>query len=201
MTAPRVSVVMSVHNGERYLVQAVESVLAQTFRDLEFVIVDDGSADATPAILEGYQRRDGRVVLRRQEHRGLIEALNHGWRLARGTFIARMDADDICRPERLSKQVQYVEAHADCVLLGTAAELIDTASRRVGLLTPPGDSETIGKRLRLGNVFVHGSILVPRVALEKVGGYDRAALLVEDYDLWCRLAALGRMANLTDPLY
>jgi len=201
MASPLVSVVMSVLDGARFLAQAVDSILAQTFHDLEFVIVDDGSTDATPKILAELQRRDARIQLYRQEHQGLIGSLNRGCHLARGKYVARMDADDVSHPDRIVHQVQFMQSHPNCLLLGTAAELIDFAGKRVGSLTPPGDSETITRKLQHGNVFVHGSILMLRAALDQAGFYDESACLAEDYDLWCRLARLGQVVNLTELLY
>src|SRR5512134_3549033 len=103
---PRVSVVMSVYNGEKYLEEAVESILNQTFRDFEFIVVDDGSSDSTPRLLALYERRDPRVLIYRfDDNRGLSTALNFGIERARGKYIARMDADDISLPNRLQEQV------------------------------------------------------------------------------------------------
>src|SRR4030042_1971241 len=102
---------MSVYNGEKYLKEAVESILNQTFRDFEFIIINDGSTDGTGAILASYQQKDARIRIYNQENQGLIASLNRGCQLARGEYIARMDADDISLPQRLQRQLDYMEAH------------------------------------------------------------------------------------------
>src|ERR1700683_781969 len=111
MTTPKISVVMSVFNSERFLREAVESILRQSFRDFEFIIMDDGSTDRSAAILDSYQENDARVKVYHKKHGGLIESLNHGCSLAQGKYIARMDADDISDGDRLKWQVDFMDAH------------------------------------------------------------------------------------------
>src|ERR1051326_9037935 len=113
MASPHVTVLMSVFNGEDFLAEAVESILAQTFRDFEFLIIDDGSSDGTPEILSRYASRDTRVQTFHQQNKGVIASLNEGLRLARGDYIARMDADDIAFACRLEKQFKFMECHSD----------------------------------------------------------------------------------------
>ena len=124
--APKVSVVMCVHNGERYLYEALESVLNQTFEDFEFIIVDDASADNTPAILKEYAAQDGRIRLMRNAHNlGLTRSLNKALRLAKGEYIARQDADDISLPQRLEKQVEFLNSNSRTAVVGSWTEVID----------------------------------------------------------------------------
>src|SRR5271170_1107899 len=122
---PRVSLVLAVYNGERHLPQSLESVLGQTFRDFELIVVDDGSTDRTPEILDGVARVDPRVVVVRQENRGLTASLIRGIGMARGTYVARQDADDVSKPERLGRQVAHLDAHPSIAALGTSADVID----------------------------------------------------------------------------
>src|SRR5260370_34687140 len=122
---PPVSVVMSVYNGARFLDQAINSIRAQTYRDFEFIIVDDGSTDETPALLSGHAMADSRIRILSQENRGLIESLNRGFAAATGTYIARMDADDVAKPYRLEKQLDFLTANPGIALGGVAIEIID----------------------------------------------------------------------------
>src|SRR5437016_6143907 len=133
---PTVSIIMAVHNAERFLAAAVESVLAQSFGDFEFIIVDDGSSDDSGAILRQFAKQDDRIHLIARENRGLTCSLNEMIAEARGEFLARMDADDLALPQRLAVQVKFMQEHPDVVLLGGAYELIDEAGRALTTLTP-----------------------------------------------------------------
>ncbi|MEA2735824.1 MAG: hypothetical protein QOE14_2275, partial [Humisphaera sp.] len=123
--APAVSVLMPVYNAARYLAEAVESILAQTFRDFEFVIVDDGSTDRSPAMLDEYAKRDSRIRIIRRPNTGIVGALNDAIAESKAALIARMDADDVSLPDRLEKQVAYLRDHAECVALGSRVVGID----------------------------------------------------------------------------
>ena len=129
LTSPRVSVVMSVYNGERYLAEAIDSILGQSMSDLEFIVIDDGSTDGTPRILEKYTARDERVwVVRNERNLGLTRSLNRCLSLARGEYFARQDADDISLPERLALQVQLLDANPHVGAIGTGSRgLIERA--------------------------------------------------------------------------
>src|SRR5688572_5358734 len=116
--APPVSVVLPVYNGQQYIHEAVSSIQNQSFQDFEFLIVDDGSTDDTPAILQEFARRDDRIRLYHQENSGLISSLNRMCRVARGLYIARMDADDISLPNRLRRQIDYLDSHSDVGIVG-----------------------------------------------------------------------------------
>jgi glycosyltransferase involved in cell wall biosynthesis len=200
MTQPLVSVVMAVRNGAEFLRESVESILAQSFDDLEFIIIDDGSTDETPEILQKYTSADRRVRIYTQENRGLAAALNRGWRLAQGEFVARMDADDVAKPERIARQVQFLKAHPETAVVGTACEFINRdGSRRVPMTLPSEDCE-IKKTLANGNCLAHPSVMIRKSALTEAGGYRSTFLYAEDYDLWLRIAERHRLANLGDPL-
>ena len=196
--APKVSVVMSVYNGECYLREAVESILNQTFTDFQFVIVDDGSADTTVSILESY--KDARIrLLTNEQNLGLTRSLNRALLHATGEFIARIDADDIALPERLSKQVAYLDAHPEVGLIGSAIWSVDVTGRRV-LKTVPTQDVIIRWCLLFSNCINHPTALFRRSLLERVGVYDSNIRYAQDYELWSRFSRMTRLANLPDPL-
>ncbi len=195
MSAPAVSVVMSVFNGERFLAEAIESILGQTFRDFEFLIVNDGSRDGTAEILERYRGQDARIRIVAHENRGLISALNGGIAQALGRYIARMDADDIAVAERLALQVAYMEQHPEVALLGGAVEFIDEAGRSLGFRSNPTESAEIRGALLDRNVIWHPTVFAKRDAVVAAGGY-RNVPLAEDYDLWLRMADGSALGNL-----
>jgi glycosyltransferase involved in cell wall biosynthesis len=196
--APRVSVLMGVHNGAPWVREAVQSVLAQTLADLELVVVDDGSTDATPALLDTLA--DSRLRVTRQPRAGLTRALNRALGLARAGLVARLDADDLALPERLARQVSFLDAHPEVGLLGTGAREVDVGGREIARRAPPTDDAAIRRALIRRNPFIHSSIVMRRALAERLGGYDPTLPVAQDYDLWMRLAAITRMANLAEPL-
>ena len=200
MTAPRVSVIMPARNAERWIHKAIESVLVQTFPAFELIIVDDGSRDDTPAIAAGFQRRDERVRVLQQDQLGLVAALNAGLAAARGTLIARLDADDIAIANRLERQVSHFERQADLVLLGTWAEKIDEAGRPAGIIAPKGDALKLKTLLASRNPFVHSSVMFDAAAARACGGYRGALEAAEDFDLWLRLSERGTIEILPEVL-
>jgi glycosyltransferase involved in cell wall biosynthesis len=198
---PVVSVLMPVFEVERYVATAVESILAQTLRDLELVIVDDGSSDATGGICARIAARDPRVVLLREPHAGIVAALNRGLALARGRYLARMDGDDVALPGRLEAQVRHLEAHPELVALGSAIEVIDPEGVPLGAVVRPMDHEEIERELLRGyGSITHPAVVMRLEAVRAVGGYRPEFEYVEDQDLFLRLGERGRLANLATPL-
>ncbi len=198
-STPRVSVIIPVFNGETYLAEAVESVLTQTLEELELVAVDDCSRDGSRAILEGFARADPRVrLLANEKNLGISAALNRGWRAARAPYIARLDADDVSLPDRLARQVDFLDAHPSVAVVGGAAVIIDVNGRRTSTMRFPTASRTIRSTLLRHNCLAHPSVTLRRAALEEVGGYRLAN--VEDYDLWLRISERFDLANLSDPV-
>lgn len=198
---PVVSVVLPVRNGASYLDQALRSVLDQTHRDLELVVVDDGSTDETPELLERAAQQDSRLrVLHHERSRGVAGALNTGLAQARSPLLARMDADDISDPRRLALQVQLLEARPDVGVCGTATRHIDAHGRRLPALLTTLPLEPAGVRLCLaaGTPFAHPTVVARTALLRERGGYDEQAPL-EDLDLWLRCADVD-MVNLPEPL-
>jgi len=196
MTTPIVSVVMSVFNGERFLREAVESILDQSFTEFEFIVVDDGSTDGSASILDSSQNCDARVKVHYHEHGGLIESLNQGCRLAQGKYIARMDADDIASKNRLSWQVDYMEAHPEIGVLGGAVEWIDATGKSLQTCRYPAGDREIKAHLLHGCALWHPTVLLRREVFVWAGGYRKIVVDAEDYDLWLRIADGFQLGNL-----
>jgi len=192
---------MAVYNGERYLREAVESILAQTYPDFEVIIIDDGSSDASAGMLEEFARRDDRVRLVRQENIGLTRTLNKAIELSGGELLARMDADDIAMPDRLRRQVEFMQQHPRVVLLGGAYELIDGRGRLLTRITPPLDDQPLQELALAGRTPIcHPLAMMRRDAVLKTGGYDESLKVAQDLDLWLRLGEVGELACLPDVL-
>lgn len=200
MTAPQVSVVLSVRNGAGDLPRAVASILQQTFTDFELIAINNGSTDGTGEVLD--RLNDPRVRVVHQEDMGLAGALNRGIGLARGQYIARQDHDDLALPSRLARQVAFMEANPRCALLGTRAE-IRTGDRPAFRFHdhPTGDA-SLRFELLFNNPFVHSSAMLRKSAVEAAGGYstDPMRQPPEDYELWSRLARRWEIANLPERL-
>jgi glycosyltransferase involved in cell wall biosynthesis len=188
---------MPVYNGDRYLVEAIESILNQTFNDFELLIVDDGSRDRSLAILQSYAKRDIRIRLLSRENRGLVASLNQLIGIARGKLLARMDADDVSLPERFTLQVKFLQHHPDCVCVGGAQDWIDERGRLL-IHRNAAESDAENQTLLLsGQTSInHPSAMMRRQAVLQVGGYDETLFLAEDLDLWLRLGEIGKLANL-----
>jgi glycosyltransferase involved in cell wall biosynthesis len=184
---------MPVRDGERFVGEAVESVLGQTLADLELIVVDDGSTDSTPALLAGFARADARVRVLTQAVGGLTSALNAGCALVRAPLIARMDADDVALPDRLERQAAFLDAHPDVALLGGGIVLVDEAGREFD--REPGRA---APDLSVQNELVHGTVVMRADAFRALGGYrlDQS----EDYDLWLRFDERHRVAALAEPV-
>ena len=200
-TTPKISVVLPVYNGSRYLRPALDSVLAQAMSDFELIALDDGSTDATPAVLAEYAARDPRVRVVSRPNKGLVHTLNEGIDLARGPYLARMDADDLCRPERFAKQAAHLDAHPDCVLVGSRVLSVDPDGLPIRLMAEEQAHEAIdAAHLNCGWPVVHPAVLMRADAVRKVGCYRDEYNTLEDLDLFIRLAEVGRLANLPDVL-
>src|SRR5262249_44337347 len=173
MTAPAVSVLMPVHNGETYLRPAIDSLLAQTFGDFELIVIDDGSTDRTPAIAREY--RDPRVRVERFEKNcGLSAALNHGLQMIHAPLVARQDADDVSRPDRLEAQVAVLRSQPDVALVGSQARAIDGAGRTMRMVWRPAEDLSIRWYALLDNPFIHTSVMFRRGAAVACGGFNAA---------------------------
>lgn len=198
--APTVSVVLSVRNGGSDLPKALETILSQSFTDLELIAINNGSTDGTREFLD--QIVDPRVRVYHQEDRGLAAALNRGISLARGRYIARQDHDDWALPTRIAQQVAFLEANPDHALVGTRAEVWIGNSPTGRFHDHPTEDADLRFALLFNNYFVHSSVLIRKTALDQVGVYttDRSRQPPEDYELWSRIARRFRVANLPERL-
>jgi len=198
---PKVTVLMPVYNGQRYLRQAIESILGQTFTNFEYLIVDDGSVDASRDIVRSY--RDSRIkLIENKKNLGVVKALNCGIALAEGDYIARQDADDISHPKRLEKQVAFLNSHPEIALLGTRVNSIDQHGRRsrpYGCCTVSSEL-AIRWQLMFDNPFVHSSVIMRTGIVRGAGGYNENFLACEDYELFSRLAYSYKATNLQEAL-
>jgi glycosyltransferase involved in cell wall biosynthesis len=197
---PVVTVLMSAFNDAAFLPEAVESILRQAFDNFEFLVIDDGLTDGSARLLAAV--RDPRMrVVRNEEHLGLTRSLKAGVELARGQYIARMDADDVALPERLEKQVALLMKRPEIGILGSACYIIDQVGREVGLLQMPEDDLQIHWTSLLANPFAHPTIMFRRdVLISRNLNYDEAFQTTQDYDLWMRMLNFTRGANLREPL-
>lgn len=190
---------MSVHNGQRYLTETVNSVLNQSFEDFEFIIVDDGSTDASRELLSEYSDSRIRVILK--AHSGLPRSLNVGLKEARGTWIARIDADDLAEPHRLERQLQVANQLPGLVLLGSDCTIIDDRGQQLWQANFPEDHASLTTQwLEGGSPFPHASTLFNRLVALKAGGYNPRFRRVQDLDLWLRLSSAGQVASVPEPL-
>ncbi|MDB5293046.1 MAG: glycosyl transferase family 2 [Phycisphaerales bacterium] len=196
------SVVLPVYNNERYLPAALDSVLTQTFADFELIAIDDGSPDGSLAVLRRYEAMDPRVRVISRPNTGIVGALNDGIAVSRGELIARMDADDLSLPDRFARQISFLNEHPDHVAVGCQVLLMDGDGLPICLKK---DTEFTHERidhahLHNGWPVVHPAVMMRRSAIEAVGGYRTRFQWQEDMDLFLRLAEIGKLANLPDPL-
>jgi glycosyltransferase involved in cell wall biosynthesis len=203
---------MSVYNGRPFLEEAVQSVLAQTYSDVEFIIIDDGSTDGSTELLHAYADRGHCIRLFVQANRGLTPSLNRGLKQAQGKYIARIDDDDVALPGRFAAQVDYLDAHPQCVAVGGQVAIIDERGRPlVNRSEPPytdqaghmeglwDDHASIEKGLLEGKwPILQSAIMMRREAVEIVGGYDERFATNQDHDLFLKLAEVGQLANIPD---
>lgn len=199
MQNPRVSVIMSVYNGEKYIREAIDSIMNQTFKDFEFLIIDDGSTDSSPEIVRSYC--DPRIRLFKQENAGLTKSLNRGLNLANGKYIARQDADDISLPLRFEKQIEFLDKHPDVVLSSSNIEFIDDRGKSLGISNRAVDPELIAWYLLFYNhIGGHSQVMFKRKSVMDLGGYSEDFCYSQDYELWLRLAKSNKIVILPDVL-
>jgi|SRR5579875_370067 len=196
MSTPLVSVLMSVFNGDVFLQESLESILNQSFRDFEFIVIDDGSTDGSWSLLDVYAQRDSRMRVYHQQNRGLVQSLNRGCELARGTYIARMDADDIALRDRLTWQVDFLRQHPEIAVLGGAVELIDRRGRSLGGYARPLSGLELKSALLTRCALIHPTVMMRKDAFVFTKGYRQAVADAEDWDLWLRMSEWFGLANL-----
>ncbi|XAG07680.1 glycosyltransferase [Vibrio metschnikovii] len=196
MSSPKVSVVMSVYNGEKYLEEAIQSILDQTFTDFEFIIINDGSIDKTLEIIQSYINKDNRIVLISRENKGLITSLNEGLNLAKGQYIARMDADDVSLPDRLSEQVKVMEEKKEVIICGTwIRKLYEDGNTELSKYYV-NDSAIKAKLVR-ACCFAHPTVMLRADIFKKnLLFYEQEYLHAEDYALWAKASSYGNFYNI-----
>jgi len=198
---PEISAVLPVYNGEAYVREAVESILAQTFPDFELIIINDGSTDGSGEILRELASRDPRIVLVERANGGLVSALNEGIEMARADLIARMDADDAAVPERFALQLARMRAEPELGVLGSFIRIVDKTGRFIRQGSYPVMPAETARFLKHGSPLAHPTVMMRKEAVMKVGGYRQAFSHCEDYDLWLRISELGyAIANIPQPL-
>lgn len=198
---PLVTVLMSVYNGEEWLDESIRSVLVQTFTDFEFVIVNDGSTDRTLDIINMYAEFDTRITVLDKINTGLADSLNYGLRFSNGKWIARLDADDVCMPERLDELYRFSNASPELVLIGSGFIEID----RTGILGreqkyPSGHARLVRNLERHKRFFPHSAAFFRTDFAQEVFGYNTRIVRSQDHDLWLRLSGRGKIACLNKPL-
>lgn len=199
---PVVSVVTRAFNCQRYIAQAIKSILGQTFQDFEMVIVDDASTDGTAAILQSYAQRDDRIrVFRNETNQGPVKTMNIGLKQARGEFVAVQDADDLSLPHRLETEVSLLRAHPQIAMVGSRGIVVDEEGEELRVSTHEfKDSEEVKQYLREKHLFTHSSVMFRRKSLEAIGWYDEFFLYSHDYDVYLRLAEKFDILYYEEPL-
>ncbi|WP_017752682.1 glycosyltransferase family 2 protein [Clostridium tyrobutyricum] len=201
----KISVVMPVYNAEKYLKESIESILNQTYKNFEFIIINDGSIDSSLNIINTYAKKDNRIIVISRENKGLVHSLNEGIKLAKGKYIARMDADDISMPDRLEKQVNYLDKYEDISILGTCTNLIydesldKNAQTNYSFLNIKFNAYDVEDIFLKECAILHPSIMMRKNFLIEIDGYfDFDA---EDYNLFLRAIKNGyKIAKLDDRL-
>ena len=194
---------MPVCNGEKYLAEAIESILGQTFADFEFVIVDDGSQDGSVAIIREYERREGRVrLIRLAANGGQADALNRGIADTCGEYIALMDCDDVSLPERLRKNVECLQVHPEIGLLGVCVQLVDSELQpTLARDFPLRHAEIVWRLLLLESAISGAAMMMRRAVWEAVGPYEHWPMSTQDTEFYTRAVSKARLANLPERLY
>lgn len=200
MPPPTVTILMAVYNGEKHITPTIESILDQSFKDLEFVIVNDGSTDATEKIIKSY--KDSRIRFHNNKSNvGQTKSLNIGLRLARGKYIARTDAGDVSLPRRLEKQVAYMEKHPEVTVVGTSAFRYNERGKVIDIVHMSNSRKVMLQRIFFASPLVHVSVLMNRETILRLGGYNEDYEILADYELWSKLLQNNyRLSNLREVL-
>ncbi len=196
---PRVSILLPVYNCAPFLKDAITSLFTQTFSDFELIAINDGSVDESLEILKSFTDSRLRIV-NNGCNLGLVASLNMGIALAESEYIARHDADDVAHPDRLFKQISFLDSYPLIGLLGCAYQKIDERGKPLEIQQFPLENADLQEHLLFGNHFCHPAVMMRRSVLSRIGGYDSQFGTAEDYDLWLRLAEAGEVANLRQPL-
>ena len=198
MNNPLISVLMSAYNAEKFIARAIQSILSQSYTNFEFIIIDDGSTDKTSQIIQSFT--DNRIIfIDKQQNFGLVPAPNHGLNIAKGEYIARMDADDESLPERFNLQIDFMEKNQDIYVLGTAMFRVGNNKKKRLMKTPALHAQCLNE-LVVGPCCFHPTVMIRKTAINNIR-YDQKYRYAEDYKLWIDLAWNGaKFANLQTPL-
>ncbi|GAA5142167.1 glycosyltransferase family 2 protein [Thalassotalea piscium] len=197
---PKISVILPVYNAEKYIEEAVKSILNQSFHDFEFIIINDGSTDNSLLLLQQLAKEDRRIMLITRENKGLIATLNEAISLAKAEYIARMDADDIALPLRLEKQFNYLTQHPDVAVLGTGYRFMSEAGEVGQKRRTLTSYEDLKASLFFGNPIAHPSVMINYKLLGSKLKYLDEYKTIEDFELWCRIAKEHKIENLKEVL-
>ena len=196
--SPLISVILPVYNGEKYIFEAIQSILKQTYSNFELIVVNDGSKDRSGEVILGI--KDPRIVYHFKTNSGLADSLNFGIANSKGYYIARQDQDDISLPTRFEKQVTFLEKNRNVVLLGTRARVFKDNSAEYKYHNHPTEPYDLKFDLLFDNPFVHSSVMFRKEDFIKVNNYNTDRKFYEDYELWSRFAGIGDVANLREVL-
>lgn len=196
---PKISVLLSAYNAQDYLKDAIESILSQTFRDFEFIIIDDGSTDSTLKIIQSFNDKRIRIISH-QKNIGLTKSLNEGLKIAKGRYIARMDADDISLPQRIEKQSAFLDKYPKVGIVSCWHQVINPQNIIIGEHKSPTTNNSLKKLLAKSNQFTHSSVMIQSDCLKIVGLYREEFTYAQDYDLWLRFAQHYDIAKIPDYL-
>ena len=197
---PSISILLPVYNGLPFLIDAINSIVHQSFKEFELIIINDGSTDNSEKAIKNLD--DARIKYVKQKNQGLAATLNNGIKLSQSKFIARLDQDDLMLQSRLAKQVEYIELHPDCAMVGTWCEIWVGETPTDRGHKHPTLNETLQLELLFDNPFVHSSLMIRTDVLRDIGGYsvDKSRQPPEDYELWSRVARKYRVANIPEVL-
>ena len=198
---PKISVIMSVcKNYSNFLNLSIESILNQTFKEFEFIIIDDGSTDNTSEILDSYKKKDDRILVYKQNNQGLASSLNTAISKSKTNFIVRQDYDDISDIYRLEKQYNWLKQNNDYVVCGTFAFSIDKLNNKIGSIKNVLTNQKHKKYLEYKNTILHPSVMFKKDAVINVGGYNENYICSQDYELWTRVIKKYKIANIPEYL-
>jgi len=189
---PKISVIMPIYNCDKYLEEALVSIIIQTYKDFEVIAINDGSTDSSLEILEKYAKFDNRIKIISQKNSGIVNALNNGIKIAKGEYIARMDGDDVSFSNRFADQVKVLDKNLEAVLVAGDFEIINEKSEYIYREVVVPDDDFIQRAFYLRNAIAHGSVMFRKSIVEKIGLYSSTCGPTEDMELWMRLTKVGK---------
>ena len=196
----KISVILPVYNSEEYVSESITSILNQTYKNFELIIIDDGSTDNSKVICKNFSKKDNRIIFLDNNHIGLTRSLNKALEIARGHYIARQDADDVSLPNRFEKQIKWFLKDKKRVLCGTNCKILTQNNEYKNNRSLKFSNSGIKKKLKYSNCFVHSSIMFSKKSAQKFENYDENLEYAQDYDLWWKLSTLGQVGNLKEKL-